>query len=95
MTRKRNQKHTQVVEGTVIPATHHSPRLANVKDCRREMAAVYREARIGLIDTKDATRLVYMLGTIVATIRDNELEQRIERLEEAHEAEFKKSHPTT
>jgi len=85
MTRKFNQKRTQVVEGTVIPATHHSLRLANVKDCRREMAAVYREARIGLIDTKDATRLVYMLGTIVAAIRDHELEQRLQQLEEDSE----------
>ena len=83
MSKKRNEKHTQVIEGTIIPATHRPPRLANIKDCRREMSRLYCDARAGLIDTRDAARLTYMLGMIVATIRDNELEQRIEKLEEA------------
>lgn len=59
------------------------------------MTRVYADARVGALSSADATKLVFVLVSLVNTIRDNELEQRIERLEEANEAEFKKSHPTT
>ena len=38
----------------VIPT--HPLKLATVEDCRREMARVYRDARSGATDTRDASR---------------------------------------
>jgi len=78
-------KQQQAVEGEVIvsnptPAKLR-PRLANIKDVRREIAAVYKEARTGVIPTQEATRLVYMLIALGNMIKDSELEQRISELE--------------
>ena len=39
-------------------------KLATLEDCRREMARVYRDARSGVTDTQDASRLVYILTSI-------------------------------
>ena len=57
-------------------------KLATIEDCRREMARVYREARTGVSDTANASRLVYMLISIAKMIEIGQLEQRITILEE-------------
>jgi len=46
------------------------------------MARVYRDARTATTDTADASRLVYMLGTIAKMIEIGQLEQRLIALEE-------------
>ena len=79
-------KQQQAVEGELIvsnptPSKSARPRLANIKDVRREIAAVYKEARTGIIPTQEATRLVYMLISLGNMIKDSELEQRITELE--------------
>ena len=57
-------------------------KLASLEDCRREMARVYRDARTGMTDTANASRLVYMLTSIAKMIEIGQLEQRLTILEE-------------
>ena len=81
-----NENSVQAIEGQVIagnptPRKTTRLRLANIKDVRREIAAVYKEARTGVMPTQEATRLVYMLISLGNMIRDSELEQRITELE--------------
>jgi len=56
-------------------------RLGTVRECRREMARLYIEARRGEVETSTATRLAYMLTSLANMIRDSELEKRIAALE--------------
>ena len=56
-------------------------RLATVRDCRRELARLYVEARTGQLAPSDATRLAFLLQAMVGMIRDTELADRIDRLE--------------
>jgi len=56
--------------------------LDTVQDVKREMAKVYRECRSNMIDAQTGTKLTWILGEIKKTIVDNELEQRIEALEQ-------------
>ncbi len=57
-------------------------KLATIEDCRREMARVYRDARTGMTDTENASRLVYILISISKLIEIGQLEQRLTILEE-------------
>jgi len=50
-------------------------------DVRREMGKLYREARAGRIDTRDATRLAYILGEMLKLFAVRELEARVKVLE--------------
>ena len=59
-------------------------RLNTVGDCRHELGKVYRATRRGELDTLDASRLGSLLHLIIAAIRDDELEARIEQLEAQH-----------
>ena len=74
----------QVVEGEVITAkpTPKLPKLRTIRDCRKELALVYYDARRGAIAAQDATRLAYLLIGLANMIRDHELEARIQKLEE-------------
>lgn len=56
-------------------------RLGTVRECRRELAKLYVEARRGEIEPSDATRLAYLLTSLANMIRDSEMEERIEALE--------------
>lgn len=56
--------------------------LDTMQDVKREMAKVYREARSGVLEVTDASKLTYMLGTIGKIIEGSDLEKRIEALEE-------------
>ena len=86
MARIGNEKHAQVIEGEVL--SRASPparlRLATVRDCRRELAKLYSEARRGDLPTADAGRLGWLLQTLVSVIRDTELEDRIAALEKGN-----------
>ncbi len=79
------QETSQAIEGELIPSNStpakSRPRLCNIKDVRWETAAIYKEARTGIILTQEATRLVYMLIALGNMIKDSELEQRITELE--------------
>ncbi|MFA4940009.1 hypothetical protein [Brevundimonas sp.] len=79
----RDVKAIYVVEGEVLPAppTPARPRLNTVRECRRELAKVYADAKVGRIETQTATRLCYLLTSLAAMIRDGELEDRVRALE--------------
>lgn len=57
-------------------------KLDTMQDVRREMAKVYREARSGVVDVQDATKLTWMLQAVGKVIEGSDLEKRIEALEQ-------------
>lgn len=71
--------------GELIDPTPRGPvakiDLHTLDDVRREMGKLYREARSGRIDTRDATRLAYILGEMVKLFAVRELEARVKALE--------------
>ena len=71
--------------GELIDPTPRAPvakiDLHTLDDVRREMGKLYREARSGRIDTRDATRLAYILGEMVKLFAVRELEARVKVLE--------------
>jgi phage-related protein len=56
-------------------------KLDSIQDVRREMAKVYREARSGVVEVVDGTKLVWMLQAVGKVIESSDLEKRIEILE--------------
>ncbi|MEI8572630.1 hypothetical protein U737_07700 [Methylomonas sp. LW13] len=56
-------------------------KLDTMQDVRREMAKVYREARSGVVDVQDATKLTWCLQAVGKVIEGSDLEKRIEALE--------------
>lgn len=82
--RLESAKHQPVTidatSGTATP-TPRKIKLNTLEDVRREMAAVYREARGGRIDTSEAGRLAYILTNIGKLIEATEIEQRLLQLE--------------
>ena len=60
--------------------------LASSEDVRREMAKVYREARLNKLPISDATKLSYILTQILKAHELIVLESRLEVLEESIEA---------
>ena len=66
---------------TVCPSPRSRMRLGTVRECRRELAKLYVEARRGTIEPSDATRLAYLLTSLANMISDSEMEERIEALE--------------
>ncbi|WP_150051124.1 hypothetical protein [Methylomonas rhizoryzae] len=61
-------------------------KLDTLQDVRREMAKVYREARSGITNMQDATKLTWMLQAVSKVIEGSDLEARIKALEERHES---------
>jgi len=55
--------------------------LQTLDDVRREMGKLYREARTRKMDTRDATRLAYILGEMVKLFAVREIETRVKALE--------------
>lgn len=56
-------------------------KLNSISDVRREMAAIYREARAGKLDISDAGRLAYVLTGIGKLVEVEVIEQRLQQLE--------------
>lgn len=80
------QQHSASLDGELLPASKPTPKI-NLQDARairRELAAVYRDARAGKIETQDATRLGYLLNLLGQALEREELEARIEALEHQH-----------
>lgn len=55
--------------------------LNSMADIKREMSKVYREARSGIVEISDGSKLVYMLGLVGRVIEGSDLEARVEALE--------------
>lgn len=80
-----NHVSAQAIEtvGVLLPPTPRGRlRLGSLREVRREMAKVYAEARSGEMKTDVASRLVYILTQLSNLIRDSELEQRVQELEQ-------------
>ena len=56
-------------------------KLNTLGDIKSEMAKLYREARSGVIDIQDGTKLTWMLQAVAKVIEGSDLEKRIEALE--------------
>ena len=61
--------------------TRYRAKLDSISDVRREMARVYRDARSGVVDVQDATKLTWCLQAVAKVIEGSDLEKRIEILE--------------
>ena len=81
-----------------LPRYHGSVRLDTLSGVREEQARVYRLARSGRLDARDATALTFMLAQLVRTLRveqEERVEQALEGLArrvEAAEAENRRLH---
>jgi len=61
--------------------TRYRCKLDSMADVKAEMAKVYREARSGVVEVQDGTKLVWMLQAVAKVIEGSDLEKRIEILE--------------
>lgn len=86
---------SDAVSGEFLPANRDSTGVAgntpspkidlrNGEAMRREMAAVYRDARAKRIDVQDGTRLIYMLNVLRQAYETDVLQKRLEKLEELY-----------
>ena len=57
-------------------------KLDTTKDIQHEMGRVYKEARSFMLDVQDASKLVYMLGSIGKLIETSDVVDRLEKLED-------------
>ena len=64
-------------------------RLETVRDVRRELHVLYREARTGKLDPSVATRLAYLLQISARLFEVSELERRVALLEAANDHQTK------
>ncbi|NLD54926.1 MAG: hypothetical protein GX652_09735 [Burkholderiaceae bacterium] len=63
------------------PTPRRRLRLTTVGGVRREMAAVYTDARTGRLDPTAASKLTYMLTSIAKVMETSDFEARIAALE--------------
>lgn len=61
--------------------TRYRAKLDSLQDVKREMAKCYREARSGVLDVQDSTKLVWVLQAVGKVIESSDLEKRVEILE--------------
>ena len=55
-------------------------KLDTMADVKAEMSKVYREARSGVVDVQDATKLTWILQAVSKVIKDEEPEKRVDSL---------------
>jgi hypothetical protein len=67
--------------GTLSPPPGPKIDLRDPHAVRRELAAVYRDARAGRLDASAATRLGYLLSLLLRAFETTELQDRLEALE--------------
>lgn len=84
MSRTKKAADDGALSGEVLPPI---PRinLSNPECIRQEMARVYREARAKVIDTSEASKLVFMLSQIAKAYELSVIEKRLADLEAATE----------
>ena len=74
-----------MIDGNGLTPTPTPPpkvgRLESLRDVRRELSRVYRDARQNKISTVDGSRLAFMLATIAKIIEGSDFEARLEKLE--------------
>jgi hypothetical protein len=71
----------EVVTLPPIKGKRYRCKLDSMTDVKNEMSRVYREARSGLVDVQDATKLTWCLQAVAKVIEGSDVERRIEILE--------------
>ncbi len=66
----------------VVNPTYRPGALSTTREIRRELSRVYRDMRVGLLNTSDGTKLAYVLAVMARLVEQTEDELRIEALEE-------------
>ena len=62
----------------------HKIRLNDAETIRMEMARLYRDMRMGRIDTQDGTRLAYVLDMVRKAHETSELQRRVEIIDQVN-----------
>lgn len=76
----------QALQGVIVRVK--PIKLQTLRDIRTEVGKLYREARCGLIDSQDATRLSYILGELRQIIVNGEFEERLRVLEDRQNGKY-------
>ena len=83
-----NDPQTQQEQGEVLsPAPINSMskiRLNDAETIRMEMARLYKDMRLGRIDTQDGTRLAYVLDMVRKAHETCELQRRVEIIDQVN-----------
>ncbi len=75
----------EVLDVGVVKKTRYRAKLDTIGDIKREMAKLYREARSGVVDVQDATKLTWCLQAVAKVIETSDLEDRVKELENRDE----------
>lgn len=70
-----------------LPPGRLRTRLSTLDDVKKEMAKLYREARVKKVESQDASRLANMLSILGRLIEGSEIQQQIDELKRALERE--------
>lgn len=86
--RPEDQLQTQQGQGELLDPTPSNSmskiRLNDAETIRMEMARVYRDMRMGCIDTQDGTRLAYVLDMVRKAHETCELQRRVEVIDQVN-----------
>lgn len=86
--RSEDQPQSQLAGGEVLDPTPLNSiskiRLNDAETIRMEMARVYRDMRMGRIDTQDGTRLAYVLDMVRKAHETCELQRRVEVIDQVN-----------
>lgn len=84
----QDDSQTQQEQGEVLNPTPlnsmHKIRLNDAETIRMEMARLYRDMRMGRIDTQDGTRLAYVLDMVRKAHETCELQRRVEIIDQVN-----------
>lgn len=81
-TGKIQAKSLELIETKQVGRTSPSRPICTIADARRLLARIISEFRAGTMDDREARTLCYMLATFVSIVRDSELENRLDALEQ-------------
>ena len=59
-------------------------RLKTMEDCRRYMAGLVDRTEDGLVEPQVAGKLGYLINILISAIKDSDLEQRVQNLENSY-----------
>lgn len=86
--RPEDQLQTQQGQGELLDPTPSNSiskiRLNDAETIRMEMARLYKDMRLGRIDTQDGTRLAYVLDMVRKAHETCELQRRVEVIDQVN-----------
>lgn len=86
--RSEDQPQSQLTGGKLLDPTPLNSmskiRLNDAETIRMEIARVYRDMRMGRIDTQDGTRLAYVLDMVRKAHETCELQRRVEVIDQVN-----------